>query len=284
MQSKAVKQQITSRYLDSFYRIKALESLEMTVMQECLAVSPKELIDRKNLKLYESADGVGALMFFNRWTRLGLDRPATPEALARVRAWIRVNGDASCSIDLSPLAAPGELVDWLVESGMVDSGARIVTLWHGAHAEIQNVPCEYEVREVGAEAAAHFAVIHRCAKSGWSDLAAVTSGLVGRASWRSYAVYDQKNPIACAAMFTEGTVSWRGIAATLPDYRGRGAHSALVARMTHDALAAGSLIVMAQTYRTTPDRASPSERNMMRAGFSFACSTTVCRTRILVLN
>jgi GNAT superfamily N-acetyltransferase len=270
MQSEAATQQIESRYLDTFFRIKILERMEMTVMREFLAVSPKELIDKNNLKLYESGDGVGALLFFNRWTRLGLDRPATPEALARVRAWIRVNSDAQCSIDLSPLAAPDELVDWLAQSGMVDSGARIVTLWQGAHAEIQNVPCEYEVREVGAEAAAHFAAIHRLAKSGWSDLAPVTSGLVGRAHWRSYAVYDQKIPIACAAMFTEGEVSWRGIAATLPDYRGRGAHSALVARMTQDALAAGSLLIMAQTYRTTPVRAAPSERNLMRAGFSLS--------------
>ena len=111
MQSETTRQHIESRYLDTFYRVKVLDRMEMSVMREFLDVSPKELIDRKNLKLYESADGVGALLFFNRWTRLGLDRPATPEALARVRAWIRLNGDAGCSIDLSPLAAPDELVD-----------------------------------------------------------------------------------------------------------------------------------------------------------------------------
>jgi len=255
---------------DAVLRIKKLDRFEMRVMREFLAVSPDELIEQENLKLHESADGVGAFMFFTRWTRLGIDRPATREALSKVLNWARVNGGNSCSIDLSPLAEPSDLSEWLVESGMRDSGARIVTLWRSTNAGIEEVECDYEVREVNADAAAHFGIVHRGAKSGWKNLTSITSGLVGRANWRSYVVYDGEAPIACAAMFTEHGISWRGIAATLPEFRGKGAHAALVARMTHDALNSGASTIMAQTFRSKWDEPAKSERNLTRAGFSLS--------------
>jgi hypothetical protein len=252
---------------EAVLRIHQLDQFEMRVVREFLAVSPDKLIKQENLKLHESPDGVGAFMFFTRWTRLGIDRPASREALSKVLEWARVNGGTSCSIDLSPLAAPSDLSKWLVESGMRDSGARIVTLWRSKSAGIEEVECDYEVREVNADVAAHFGIVHRGAKSGWQNLTEITNGLVGRANWRSYVVYDGETPISCAAMFTERGISWRGIAATLPEFRGKGAHAALVARMTHDALSSGVSTIMAQTFRSKWDEPAKSEWNLTRAGF-----------------
>lgn len=255
---------------DSSVREKILDRFEMKVMREFMAVAPDDLIQRENLKLYECEDGVGAIMFFSRWTRLGLDRPATREALSNVLAWMRSNGGSDCSIDLSTHASPNELRAWLNEHNVVDSGARIVTFWRVNGLRVENVECDFEIREVSAEAAEHFETIHRGAMSGWRKLTPILHGIVGREGWRSYVAYRANTPVACAAMFTEGGISWRGIAATLPKFQGRGAHAALVARMTRDALESGANILMAQTYRRELTQPAKSEGNLFRAGYTLS--------------
>jgi len=263
-------QHIDLLFEDSFARENILDQFEMKVMREFMSVAPADLIKREKLKLDESEDGVGAIMFFSRWTRLGLDRPATTEALSRVLAWMRSNGGSTCAIDLSSHAVPNQLRAWLGERNVVDSGARIVTFWRVKGLRIEDARSDFDIREVGAEAAEHFEIIHRGAMSGWRKLTPILRGIVGRERWRSYVAYLGKRPVACASMFKDGGISWRGIAATLPDFQGKGAHAALVARMTRDALDSGANILMAQTFRHDPTHPARSEGNLLRAGYTLS--------------
>jgi hypothetical protein len=95
-----------------------LDEIEMDVMRELIAASPTELVRRDNLRLFESDDGVGALMYFNRWMRLGIDRPATPEGIANAIEWLRINAGNDWSIDLSPLATPSRVPEGLTMAGL----------------------------------------------------------------------------------------------------------------------------------------------------------------------
>jgi GNAT superfamily N-acetyltransferase len=255
---------------DASARERILDRIEMKVMREFMAVAHEDLIERENLKLYQTEDGVGAIMFFSRWARLGLDRPATQETLANVLAWMRANGGSSCFIDLSEHAAPKELRAWLNELDVVDSGARMVTFWRTHELRVEHVECEFDIREVGAEAAEHLETIHRGAASGWRTLTPILRGLVGRDGWRTYVAYLENMPVACAAMFTDGGISWRGIAATLPKFQGKGAHAALVSRMTRDALESGAKILMAQTFRQDVNQPAKSEKNLLRTGYTLS--------------
>jgi hypothetical protein len=271
LSSEVITPQYVSLLFDnSPLREKILDRFEMQIMREFMAVAPADLIERENLKLDECEDGVGAIMFFSRWTRLGLDRPATRETISKVLAWMRANGGSACSIDLSPQAAPDELRNWLSELDVVDSGARIVTFWRVNGLHVENVECDFEIREVGAEAAEHFEIIHRGAMSGWRNLTPILHGIVGRKGWRCYVAYRANKPVACAAMFADGGISWRGIAATLPKFQGKGTHAALVARMTRDALESGAHILMAQTFRRDLMQPARSEGNLFRAGYTLS--------------
>jgi hypothetical protein len=244
-----------------------LDDIEMEVMRELLAASPAELVKHHNLKLFESDDGVGALMYFNRWMRLGIDRPATPEAINKAVEWLTVNCGTDWSIDLSPLAVPQQIPEWLARAGAKASSARIAILWRDAAPAVETIRSKYEVREVTPADQVDFGEIHRSAGSGWQHLGAITRALVGRPRWRSYVVFDGSEPVACSAMFIDRMVAWRGIAATVPAYRGRGAHTALVSRMTRDALRSNVQIFMAETVRDEPDAPAQSEGNLYRAGF-----------------
>ena len=68
-------------------------------------------------------------------------------------------------------------------------------------------------------------------------------------------------------MFVSGDRAWLDFAATLPEYRGRGAQAALLARRIVDAAQLGCRWLVVETAEETPQRGAPSFRNMLRFGF-----------------
>lgn len=68
-------------------------------------------------------------------------------------------------------------------------------------------------------------------------------------------------------MFVGSRVGWLGIAATLPEYRRRGAQSALLAAMIRAAGGSGCELVVTETGALVDGKPSNSYRNILRAGF-----------------
>ena len=62
----------------------------------------------------------------------------------------------------------------------------------------------------------------------------------------------------------------QSFAATLPDYRGLGAQSALIARRFQDAAEAGCKWMVVETAEDKPERPVASYRNLKRLGFELA--------------
>jgi hypothetical protein len=60
------------------------------------------------------------------------------------------------------------------------------------------------------------------------------------------------------------------MAGTLSDYRGLGAQGALVTRRLNDAIDSGCTMAVVETAEDTPDKPSPSFRNMLKYGFDLA--------------
>jgi GNAT superfamily N-acetyltransferase len=71
-------------------------------------------------------------------------------------------------------------------------------------------------------------------------------------------------------VFAHGDVAWLGMAATLPEARGRGSQSAILARRIERAAELGCSVVATETGARTSDRPSGSYRNILRAGFEEA--------------
>ena len=123
------------------------------------------------------------------------------------------------------------------------------------------------VREVGAEGAADFGTAF-CASYGLPDTAVPWIGAVpGRDGWTCVVSYDGTRPVGAGALFVDGDAGWLGMAATLPEARGRGSQTAILAYRIAAAAEQGCPLVVTETGERVGDRPSASYRNILRAGF-----------------
>jgi hypothetical protein len=79
--------------------------------------------------------------------------------------------------------------------------------------------------------------------------------------------YDGGAPAAAGALFVTGRVGWTGIGATVPELRGKGGQSALLAARIKAASAAGCEVVVTETGEPVDGLPNGSYRNILRAGF-----------------
>ena len=93
------------------------------------------------------------------------------------------------------------------------------------------------------------------------------AGLVGRAGWHCLVAYDGATPVATGVLHVAEDVGWVGVGATLPEYRGRGAQSALLAARVSLAHELGLRLLVTETGVPRDGRPGPSYRNILRAGF-----------------
>ena len=99
----------------------------------------------------------------------------------------------------------------------------------------------------------------------WS--APFAANVVGRRGWSCYVAYDGDSPAGAGALFVRRRLGWLGFAATLPEYRGRGAQSAILAARIEDARQQGCRTVTTETGELEEGRPSSSYRNILRARF-----------------
>ena len=92
--------------------------------------------------------------------------------------------------------------------------------------------------------------------------------------WRAYLAWVDGNPAAAATLHTLDRVGWLAVAATLPAFRCRGCHTALLHRRIADAAAAGCDLLAAGA-----KPGSASQRNMQRAGLRIAYTTAIWTRR-----
>ncbi len=102
------------------------------------------------------------------------------------------------------------------------------------------------------------------------------AAVLGESGWTHYLALVEGMPAAAGAMFCSGQVALFMVAATAPEFRGRGLQQALITRRYEDALAAGCTIGIAET---VDDNASP--RNFQRAGFRLVHRRLMYRTEAL---
>jgi GNAT superfamily N-acetyltransferase len=126
---------------------------------------------------------------------------------------------------------------------------------------------DLDVRLVGVDGSADFGrvVAEGFQLPEWTQ--PLASRVVGRPGWSCYVAYDGERPAGAGALFVHEGVGWLGYAATLPDYRGRGAQSAILAVRIEDARKQGCSTVVTETGAMEEGRPSNSYRNIVRAGF-----------------
>jgi len=134
-------------------------------------------------------------------------------------------------------------------------------------AEAPAARTDLRLEVVGAERAQDFAVPVVGGFGMPPRMLGATGALPGRAGWTCLVAYDGDRPVAGGAVFVDGEQAWLGLGATLPQARGRGAQSALLAERIRLAAEAGATTVTTETGVRQDGRPERSYRNILRAGF-----------------
>jgi hypothetical protein len=171
-------------------------------------------------------------------------------------------------VQLSPIAVPTELRQWLI-----DRGARPYNNWVKLYRDVSAPPAvksDLSVRQIDTESAGKFAAIVSSCLDWPERVRPWIARTVGRPGWRHYMAFDGRRAVATAALFVQSGFGWLDFAATLPEYRGRGAQGALVVRRIEDAAKTDVSHLVVETAEQTPGRPAPSWRNMNRFSFEMA--------------
>lgn len=186
--------------------------------------------------------------------------------------------DRRYQIDIDPSAAGPALWKTLAEHGLMQTGF---------HAMLYGVPCAQRpdlqppiaIRQVETEADFdRYAGIH-CVGAGMDiahkhHFARNNIGLLNRTGWRLYLAEWEGQAAAVAAMYVEDGVASLALAATAPEFRGRGLQTALIRWRMHEGHRLNCSLVAAQA-----TFGSSSQNNMERTGMRLAWTRAVYAPR-----
>ena len=123
---------------------------------------------------------------------------------------------------------------------------------------------ELAIEQVGPQGAIDFARPVRIGFGMPELMEAWLRELPGRPGWTCLVAYDGEQPVGAGALYVDGDHGWCGLGATLPEARGRGAQSAILAARVALAAQQGATTVSTET----GVGGGPSYRNILRAGFA----------------
>jgi GNAT superfamily N-acetyltransferase len=211
----------------------------------------------------------------NRCFGLGVDAPLTLSYLDQAIAWLDRHASSNWTIQLPPQDGAGEIAGWLQSRGLERAGtgwARFIR--HLEPIRESAVRTGLTVRRLLPAQGAQFGAT-MVGGFGFAEIAGPWfAALVGWPAWHVYLAFDGDLPVACGVLYADADAGWgwMGCDATLPEYRGRGAQTALIQRRVADASALGLTAVTAETGQPAPgmEHSSHSYRNYHKAGFTKA--------------
>jgi GNAT superfamily N-acetyltransferase len=197
---------------------------------------------------------------FNRALGLGIERPASHEQLDEALAFLR---GVQAYVTVAPGAEPEDLGERLRARGLAPD--RGWTKFSRSPADPPEARSSLRVErdedgEAFAEAATHGFELPDLFLD-W------LRRLPGRDGWQCFVAYEGDAPAAAGALYVTGVVGWSGIGAAVPQHRGKGGQSALLAARIRAAAEAGCDVVVTETGEPFDGRPNGSYRNILRAGF-----------------
>jgi len=206
------------------------------------------------------------VLAFNRVLGLGLDKVVDASEIAALVAEYQKRGVPRFFVQLHPQAAETG-VDKTLEAAGFAHYNNWIKLYRSVEPAVK-AKSDLEIREITKTEASRFGRIVVESFEWPALLMPWIAASVGRPNWRHYMAYHDDRAVATAAFFQHGEYAWIDFAATLADYRGRGAQSALLARRVQDARQAGCRWLVVETAEQTKHHEAPSYRNMIRYGFA----------------
>ena len=259
--------------LDAQALTERAERAEAEALLSLMRSPSRDVSARLGLSLFIEGGAVAAfvpaadVLALNRVVGLGVQAAASEAQLDRVIAAARSSGVQRLFVQVAPSASPPEISQWIEWRGGVAHN-RWVRLWRGVH-DAPLPQASLKVARVDRRHADAFSHVVQIAFGMPEVVKPWLTATVGKPGWSHYAVRNQTKVVATAAMFGSNNVAWLGLAATLPDHRGAGAQSSLIAARLRDAHELDYRIAVTETAEH-PDGPAPSHRNMLRMGFTEA--------------
>ena len=160
-------------------------------------------------------------------------------------------------ITLDPEAG---LDDDLLGRGYVHAGA-----WQKFERGVEPYDAATDLEVIDARSRADVATYLRRAWGVPPQEAEWLSGVHDLSSWHCFVAYDGAEAVGGGMLYVLDDAGWIGVAATQPEYRGRGVQSAVFAARFDRGRELGLRQLVTETGITEPP--GPSYRNMLRAGF-----------------
>ena len=207
-------------------------------------------------------------ILLNRVAGLGVDRPATATELAEIRRLFDGAGIGRFFLHLAPGAAPRELRELIESHGLRPARGWMKFVRSPGPAPVAD--CDLAVREIDRRHADAFGAIAAFGFDLRQESGRVLANLVGRPEWRVFMAFDGDRPAACGALFSHQGMAWTDFGATHPDFRRRGAQSALLAARVRAAGQAGRDLIATETGEAVPGDPQHSYGNILKSGFEEA--------------
>jgi hypothetical protein len=177
-----------------------------------------------------------------------------------------------CQIDLSPHQAHDNLFVSLAKHGLYPS--QFYTVLYGTPSpDMPLLPPHITVREVRQEEldlfsnlhAQGFFEAHEGSNASTRLVGESMKGLYGRPGWHLYLAFVEEIPAATAVLYIQDQIASLSADSTVPQFRGRGCHTALIQqRIAHAARSDCDLVI------TRTEVGTVSQRNMERVGMHIA--------------
>lgn len=240
-----------------------LERIELSAVLDFFAAAPPDVAHAFDLAVLDLGDAaafsIGAhpkMLLFNRV--LGLQGQA---ALPDIERWF---GSRGCTLAIS-IRLGAELEDALHERGY--RRARRFMKFRRGVEEPATRQTSLRIEQIHEGRAGEYGAVVAAVFGLASPLDRWFAALCTRAGWACFGAFDRDRLVGTGAAHVAGTLAWLGAAGTLPDARGRGAQSAILAARIRAARDVGARVLATETVDRVDGVAGPSFRNVLRAGF-----------------
>ncbi|MEZ4667283.1 MAG: GNAT family N-acetyltransferase [Anaerolineae bacterium] len=205
--------------------------------------------------------------FFNRVIGLGIHQPAT-EDLVDELITIYQQYEVPWDVSLSPLAQPSDTADWLEARGFKHT-SNLAKMIRSNEPPLV-LATDLRIERVDAHNATVFAEINQRAFEMPDWYIEMVQHLLKQDNVYGYIAYDKDTPAGSGLLIVSGEIGGLFSGATLPEYRRRGAQSAIMVQRIRDGLDLGCRWFSTETGEETPQHPNPSYHNMLRTGFELA--------------
>jgi hypothetical protein len=205
------------------------------------------------------------MSFWSKALGFGFDEPITSELVDRVLNFYREEGRQGAALQLAPSVLPSNWDDICIMHDLREGG-QVVKLWCAIDSFSPGTT-GMRVGPVGSHDAREWAsVVLRGFGMPERGSAEMLAASVEHPDFRAFAVWDGGRMVAGANLFLHGEVGSLNTGSTLPEYRNRGAQSALLAVRAKEAANAGCRWLVAETGQPAQGTSNSSLNNMIKAG------------------